>query len=472
MSRPVVSISPARREPSERARPVWLGICQQSFLRRGFPIGSLALCCLLSILGACRSTEVYAGSEILQGYGPLEGYQVQWGPAELFRPRTSGLEKLNSMGPRVRLSGKLVRRGRRQAEELPAGMRLRIGVACRPHQSPDWDQRPGRAWLRQIDSELGVFFGSGESIEVECTLDEAGSFSGSFPARLIHRVVDGAGDYETLLSIPEGSGPAATARVSSDSTALRVAGPLPLDLTTKRINAVLAPGYGIFDPIALVRAVNHLHGLGRDGALAALTRYLEKLGSEPTWPGWRRDPRNIDTGHPGCIFPIVQLLFEPMLGRPKLPGYTTGGLLTKPSKPFAGDTDYPLLLSDGIPFLIGDWVSSELGPETDPERALDWARTHGRLRSHMLRPGGQPLAALEQLGQFEDLPAGNSPRLQIMRAFGPFVGIDFELKLGDGALAPGPGWEAEIEAEWPRFVKALERVTLRWDNSAQTYRRI
>lgn len=429
---------------------------------------------LLGAAGAasCRAPEVNSGSPILTGFGTLEGYRVKWSPAELFRPRTGGLEKLRSMGPRVRVSGLLERRGRREAEELPEGMRLRIGVGCRPSSSPDWDLRPGRAWLRQIDSELGVYFGGGEAIEVECELDERGQFTGTFPARLIDRVVDGNGEYEVLLAVPEGSGPAAAARVSTVPSTVRVAGPLPLDLTTQRINAVVAPGYGVFDPVALIRAVNHLHGLGRDGAIGALERYLERLGAEPTWPGWRRDPRNIDTGHPGCVFPIVQLLFEPMMGRPELPSYTTAGLLPTPRVPFDGDEEYPLLLSDGIPFLVGDWAESELGPETDPERALSWAREHGRLRPHPLRPSGQALEALAQLESFASLPEGNSPQLQVMRSFAPFVGIDFEARLAEreGELAPGPEWAAELEGLWPNFERRLGDVRLRWDHSAQTYR--
>lgn len=432
---------------------------------------AVALLALVTV-PSCSSTGGVEAAAVIPGYGQLDGYVLEWEPAEMVRPRTGGLENLRYMGPRVRLSGHLERRSRRLGTDLPDGMRLRVGIACRPGASPDWNRRPGRAWLRQVDSDLGVYFGGGESIEVECALDREGGFRATFPARLIERVVDGTGDYEVLLAVPDGMGPAAAARPASAASTLRVPGPRPLDLTTQRINAVVSPGYGVFDPVALVRAVNHLHGLGRDGALAALERYLERLGSEPTWPGWRRDPENIDTGHPGCVFPIVHLLFEPMQGRPDFPAYSTGRLLPAPRESFDRGDRYPLLLVDGLPFLVGDWADSELGPETDPERALRWAREHGRLRGQPLRPTGLPLRALETLESYGDIPEGNRPRLQLMRSFSTFVGFDFDGRVEVGNRSLDSVGLDSLAREWSQFRALLEDQRLRWNNSAQTYRRI
>ena len=428
---------------------------------------------LLAAAPACGGEYRRPTVQAVVGLGPLSEYRVRWEAAEPFRPRAGSLETVRRLGPRVRVRGRLVRKdGSRAKYGLQTGMPLRIAIGCRSDSDVDWGAGPGRAWLRQWSSELGVFFGSGETIEIESELDADGSFVGSFPARLIERVVGGIGRHRVVVALPAGAGATAGSTVVSTESALTIPGPAPLGLTNRRINAVPSPGFGVFDPVALVRAVNHLHALGREGALIALDDYLQRLGSETYWPGWRRDAANIDTGHPACVFPIVQLLFEPLEGRPPMPRYSCGLMLPAPRDRYPGDDDYPMLLCDGLPFLVGDWAETRSGPESDPQLALDWAREHGILRQHALRPSGQPLRALELLEGREGIPEGNHPRLQVLRSFGDYAGtpLDDLFPLDADALGVYLPDEFEYAAAWMDFRTRMERVGLRWDSAAQTYR--
>jgi hypothetical protein len=133
-------------------------------------------------------------------------------------------------------------------------------------------------------------------------------------------------------------------------------------------------GLAAFDsPVDLVRAVNHLHGLGKDRALAVLNEYIDA-----------------DDGSPGtasyCVFTVVPLLFE-------APGsdddVVWNGLETE-------DPFFVELASD-IPFVRNLWQAPLGTPHQKMMRDLTrMAHDSGVFRKHRLRPSDDPFAAAEE----------------------------------------------------------------------------
>lgn len=427
----------------------------------------------LAVAAGCASGPNRSGAGTSRD-NPLLAYRVVWGEPELYRPRAQTLGTVERMGTRVVLRGRLESRDRwRRAPKLEPDFALRVAIGCEPGRDADWSAEPGRAWLRRFNSDLGVYFGSGDRLEVESRLAEDGGFSISFPARLLRRPVGEVSEFPVVLGVPSNRGVGISDFHLESEARVRIPGPESLSLTLQRINAVRSPGWGQHDPVALVRAVEHLRNLGQEGALSALDAYLEQLGHESFWPGWRRDPENIDTGSPACVFGIVQLLFEARPGRPAPPRYSTGLLLPGTSPEYRSWPEYPYFVVQGLPFLMGQWAESRTGPDSDPGRALQWARDHGCLREKVLRPVGTPLDALDELEAEEGLPPGNRPRLQLMAAFGDLLGMPFDEVFEDQGDALGfylPESD-DLDGPWREFEGRLQRTALRWDPSAQTFRR-
>ena len=157
-------------------------------------------------------------------------------------------------------------------------------------------------------------------------------------------------------------------------------------------------GEDIFDPTRLIQAVNALHAVGKDRALAALRLYTR----------WSRDPEvnNLYSVDPGQVSLIARLLFVKKDGgalvSPALSARCVGAYLPK-----GGEHLWPvipLVVVEDWPFLLGEFLGvAEAGPfiawfgSDPPEQYLDAAERSGRLRDRPLRPNISPLAAAERL---------------------------------------------------------------------------
>jgi hypothetical protein len=415
---------------------------------------ALALC-LGSGLVACASAPVapLARAEDLPGW--LVGVRVRFEPLSELTPPFPGRPG-ERYGTRILLRGRLERRGRQQAW---SGQPLLIALEARASSALDWQQPAGTRWVRQWDNQRGVIFGAGRYVLVECFLEPDGRFFGSVPARLIARSLDAPSQHRVALALPKEDG---TAQVLA-STEQRLAMPAAqrASLTQSRITLVVAPGQGVHDPLALVRAVNHLRALGREGALAALSDFVARLGNEEVWAPREPLPENLETGSPGAIFPIVQLLFEPLAARPPAPPYALGTLEPRPRPPLSNWPGYPLFTVRDWPFLMGDFAALRSAPDSDARRQIAWAAEHGRLRPLPLVPSAEPLEVLNELEQRSGLPSGNRPRLQVYRALQdllPLEPMERALELSDGEL-------------WQQMSSALTGLKPRWDSGAQTLRR-
>jgi hypothetical protein len=132
------------------------------------------------------------------------------------------------------------------------------------------------------------------------------------------------------------------------------------------------------DPAALIRAVNHLRGLGKEQAIAALRGLLASPPPSPESAVLAARvlfPRNA-AGAP----PPELGLGAPDLGPPPDPA-------TFPLFPVALHRDIPFVLIGGY----------RVGGEWDPAPYLDWIRREGVMLDRPLTLPRDPLAAAEEL---------------------------------------------------------------------------
>ncbi len=147
-----------------------------------------------------------------------------------------------------------------------------------------------------------------------------------------------------------------------------------------------ATGWPFDNPngVHLIRAVNALHALGKDEALATLEEYLTLLES-----GGSRH------GDEKLVFWIIRTLFEPIEVGDRIPPPMIAVLFG-----YSGDVDVsawpldPMGVVADVPFMLGRPVALG-GREEMPQSHIHWARRHGVLRDAPLHPTTNPLVAAE-----------------------------------------------------------------------------
>jgi hypothetical protein len=393
---------------------------------------------------------------------------------ERLRPQALEGGELGAQPPQVEVRGRLLLERLPQAAEwIGAEEPLRVCIARFPDVPLESTGGVGRGWLRQADSELGVFFGHAQRFMAELDVTPDGRFYTQFPAGLLEPTPGELSRFAMVLGRPGTDDGVPELLPFPDAFAtLELRGESALPVLERTINAVGRPLPGFHDPVALAMAVNRLRDEGKRGALDALRSYVDRArasGYRPLW--WRRaeDPADLDVA---VIAPIVQLLFEPGPAAPPFPSYDLPSLEAFDGGG-EGDGLYPLRMIDGLPYLLGQWQSGRpgRGASFDPEPFLEWAERHGRIRSRPLSPGGDPLGAIEQLELDSELAQRNQLRLQVLFGFGRTVGLEARQALAAevGLLQPPTESGLAFRFLWTRLTERLRQDTLRWDFKRHRY---
>jgi hypothetical protein len=229
-------------------------------------------------------------------------------------------------------------------------------------------------------------------------------------------------------------------------TMIDVSGPTPLSRTLQLINACPVPydGIDVYDPIALVRAVNHLRSLGKDKAIAELREFL-KVTYYPEDTGYTRyriDPKNIDTSDHSSLSSLVPLLFD--------------GLEQNVEE---------IKLWQDIPFSIlqiGGGSEWEWGTEALVEDAAH----HGKLRTKPLRPADNPLQAADSLFlkmvQPKDRKREYLSQVHLrVQAWGAVRHL----------VDPGGKQSLDFSSQesWDKLKARVTQMKIRWDEKRQEY---
>jgi len=201
-----------------------------------------------------------------------------------------------------------------------------------------------------------------------------------------------------------------------------------LDDAVRLIKDIGVPSELDYDPVSLIRAVNHLQSIGKDRSIKALRRYLD------------------DTSDQERLELIIPLLFEAVEKRRPPVGY------------------FDISVECDIPFnnaLIGGWHRSY----EREDYQVEWAEKYGRIRTTPLKPGNDPMAAADSFyaRHAKDEELRMYLRWQAWRTIAHLLNpeetgsrIEFDRKF-------------PTEQDWNELKKKRDNLRIRWDEKEQEY---
>jgi hypothetical protein len=213
------------------------------------------------------------------------------------------------------------------------------------------------------------------------------------------------------------------------------------------------------NPVALVRAVNHLHGMGKDQAvetLRAYVRYAPELGKL----GARHSPDQ------QRLCWIIPLLFVPVDESAKFP--SLGHNPQEWSR--EGWKNLCISTEGDVPF-HNLYVTGRIG-KPDPGRGylVEWANQHARLIDEPLRPSDDPLQAADEL--CDELL--REPKALHRSREGLKMHIRMQARRTIEHLFPPEdtkNWDRLqlLDRDWQSLKDAAIKLKIRWDEKKQNY---
>ena len=229
-----------------------------------------------------------------------------------------------------------------------------------------------------------------------------------------------------------------------------------------------------FDPIALIKAVNHFKGLGASETVRRLKIYHDLAISELHWHYDLDEQR---------LFFIIRLLFVRKDGDPRMPWMYIGA--TSPRIP-DGSKDwplFPLVVRGDIPLFMADEYMLA-GHAESPLRHIEYCQEHCTVRKEPMTPSLSPIQAVEEVcgseqwlalfatkNQSNTYPADGRHkyllRCQAMRCFPIDVGLPVELPHKFHPYCVGP---ENADLAWTKYLGELKQIKVIWDPTAQEFR--
>ena len=214
-----------------------------------------------------------------------------------------------------------------------------------------------------------------------------------------------------------------------------------------------------FDPVALVRAVNHLQSVGKEEAIAALRQFAAEYPADG----------GHDVPHQALEL-VVPLLFDRVNPEDRYPD----------TDPFEKQGNYTLTLDawstwveveDGLPIHTVT-LGGTSGFFADNTYLIDWAEKHARLRSTPLVPCDDPVGAVDRLdarmrekieNDQESLKAYQwtawHMRRQAYTAIQPLLKDDPQ----------DSKWTLGRDEDWEDFKRYAATLDIRWSKTEQRY---
>lgn len=230
-----------------------------------------------------------------------------------------------------------------------------------------------------------------------------------------------------------------------------------------------------FDPIRLVRAVNGLHSLGKDGALQAVSEYA-RLCDRVT-DRWKYDLK------PERIYLIARLLFTPAEGAPPFPSAwrppwdTSDGFAINEGWPM-----FPLAVEGDVPFLVLEWSKAQ-GFKAPAPSWIEYCRDYGDFRAKPLCPT-DPLAAAQDVldrgifGALEHDPewkgyailrAKSDLRHQVAEALSTVAAATDAFPLWQGEPGEVQPSREEYETVWQTYEARVRGLGPVWNEQSQDF---
>jgi hypothetical protein len=225
-----------------------------------------------------------------------------------------------------------------------------------------------------------------------------------------------------------------------------------------------------YDPIALVRAVNALHVLGREEAIEALRRFAKEYPSNGG-PDDRHEALRL----------IIPLLFDRLNPEDRFPSAPVGPeghyRLDQKEWPFFSDF---VIVEDDIPFHVV-WTMGFSGEMRDNSYAIDRAQAHGSFRATPLRPLDSPFDAadrlIDKLIRSEKDPAvaydvlvKRHIREQTLRSVSHLLPAGETVKFRWKEIRSPNQWrDLASDDNWALLKKTCDPMHIRWSHRRQAY---
>jgi hypothetical protein len=213
----------------------------------------------------------------------------------------------------------------------------------------------------------------------------------------------------------------------------------------------------------LIHAVNALHALGKEQALARMREYIVMTQTPPIeW--WYFDERPV-------VAWIATLLFEPIEHETLLPPLFGGGYAEDDSAYYENWPQFPWAVVHDVPFQIQFF--DELGEQGyEIPLHLDWVERHCVLREEPLQPSVNPLVAAEIILSSPQVSALEGfDREQVESAL-----RDQAMSMVEGLLPPIEfprgsfgGWDTEAQIQWHDRVEQSIELGITWDEERQEF---
>ncbi len=205
--------------------------------------------------------------------------------------------------------------------------------------------------------------------------------------------------------------------------------------------------------VDLIRAVNALHPLGKDRALAILDEYAKLT-------------RSFEYFHDQeIVFWIIRLLFEPIRLDERIPPPMIGVFLVDRQSAEAMHWPLnPMAVSGDAPFMVGHQIGMGGNPE-QPSSHIRWARLHGVVRDAKVVPTANPLAAAEAiLGSRRFKALDDFSRAQAATAIRSQA-----LAMVKGMLEPARAGAAVGDDQWRARLHAAAARGIHWDAKREEF---
>ena len=244
-----------------------------------------------------------------------------------------------------------------------------------------------------------------------------------------------------------------------------------LDRVRELIRDTPCPGWTP-KPLAVVRAVNRLHSMGKERAISLLREIapdvnIDGLGTIVTEPD-NSARQELELEYPVAyhddqrVCLLIPLLFE--VDRDGVP--PPEAWYDKDLRRWR-NVAATQAIQGGIPFVIcGEWTYGGLPYPT--RRLVEWAAAHGRLREKPIEPQDDPLLAAAEL--FNKIAAGDVS----IEEWRLFAGGDDLKKLRDSlreqaiSMLPLPLNDRRT-MRWEEVTNIVAQSGVRWDRDSQAY---
>ena len=230
-----------------------------------------------------------------------------------------------------------------------------------------------------------------------------------------------------------------------------------IDSAAKSIHSLPSPSGTAFDPTRVIQIINQLHALGERDALEALRRFSDGYASN----GYPQLYQHFET-----IIPILFVRRNPSELFPSVNANGDGYELDSDSW---DDASY-VKLQDGVPFHRYCTCNAGYGGGANSCTSrwlLDWASSHGQIRSDPVVPSDNPFEAAENLvlhlrnrhADEIDETTINHIRTQAAWAVYDLLPIQKHQYAEDT-------W---TEENWVELKMGYSRLKVRWDKNASSY---